>query len=56
MKITIVRHGKTDYNVEGKIQSRRNIPLNDSGRRECKKLKYKMKDMHFDVCFSSPPN
>ena len=54
MKIVLVRHGKTDYNVECKTQGRINIPLNDSGRREVQKLKYKMKDMDFDICFSTP--
>lgn len=54
MKITMIRHGKTDYNIDGKIQGRINIPLSDSGRREVKRLKYKIKDTSFDVCFSSP--
>lgn len=53
MKVTIIRHGQTDYNYEGKIQGRSNIPLNDAGRRDCKKLKYNIKDEQFDICFSS---
>lgn len=54
MKVTIVRHGQTEYNYLGKLQGRSNIPLNDTGRRECNKLKQKLKDEHFDVCFTSP--
>ena len=29
MKLYIIRHGQTDWNVEGKIQGRQDIPLND---------------------------
>lgn len=54
MKITIVRHGETDYNKNNILQGRSNISLNDAGRRQCKRLKYKLKDEKFDICFSSP--
>lgn len=54
MKITVVRHGQTEYNLQKKIQGRKNIPLSDTGRRECKKLKYEIKEQNFDICFSSP--
>lgn len=53
MKVTIIRHGQTEYNYLGKLQGRSNIPLNDTGRRECNKVKHKLKDEHFDVCFTS---
>ena len=53
MKVTIIRHGQTEYNYLGKLQGRSNIPLNDTGRRECHKVKHKLKDEHFDVCFTS---
>ena len=33
MKITLVRHGETDFNKEGKIQGLSNNLLNDTGRR-----------------------
>lgn len=54
MKVTIVRHGKTEYNKLGKIQGLKNISLNDEGREQAKKLKEEIKDKHFDICFSSP--
>ena len=54
MKITLVRHGETDYNRDGKMQGRTNNYLNDEGRRQCKKLRTKLDDKHFDVCYMSP--
>ena len=54
MKITIVRHGQTEANYEGKMQGVRNILMNDTGRRECKRLRDKLKDKKFDVCYTSP--
>ena len=54
MKITLVRHGQTEANYEKIIQGLENIPLNDTGRRQCKKLREKLADKHFDVCYMSP--
>ena len=54
MKITIVRHGQTESNFEGIMQGRSNHLMNDTGRRQCQKLRDKLKDKHFDVCYMSP--
>lgn len=54
MKIVLVRHGTTEYNEKKVLQGKSNIPLNDTGRRECYKLKEQLKDIDFDICFSSP--
>ncbi len=54
MKICLVRHGQTESNFEGVIQGRKNVELNDTGRRQCKKLKEKIKDNHYDFCYMSP--
>lgn len=54
MKICLVRHGETIFNQLGKMQGKKNIPLSDDGRRNCKRLKEKIKDNHYDICFSSP--
>ena len=54
MKITLVRHGETEENYEGKIQGRKNILLNDTGRRQCKRLRERINNKKYDYCYMSP--
>ena len=54
MKITLVRHGETEENFLGNIQGSRNILMNDTGRRQCQRLRLKLQDKHFDYCYMSP--
>lgn len=54
MKITLVRHGQTDDNINGIMQGRRNVLMNDTGRRQCKMLRMKLEKEHFDYCYMSP--
>lgn len=54
MKITLVRHGQTDFNYENKMQGCTNNSLNEEGRRECRKLRESLLDKHFDICYMSP--
>lgn len=54
MKITLVRHGQTESNYLDICQGSSNILLNDTGRRECQRLREKIKDKHYDVCYMSP--
>ena len=54
MKIILVRHGQTEDNFEGIMQGTRNVMMNDTGRRQCKKLREKLSDKKFDVCYMSP--
>ncbi|HVY19904.1 MAG TPA: histidine phosphatase family protein [Bauldia sp.] len=35
--LVFVRHGETDWNVEGRLQGQRDIPLNDRGRGQAKR-------------------
>ena len=54
IEVYLVRHGETDYNRLGKIQGRMNIVLNNRGRRQIRELREILKDVNFDICFSSP--
>lgn len=55
MKIYLVRHGETDYNKDGIMQGQKiNIDLNNTGVRQATKLKNDLKDVKFDLCFTSP--
>ena len=54
MKIGLVRHGQTEENFLQKIQGRENHLLNDTGRRQCLRLKNILKDKHYDYCYMSP--
>lgn len=50
----IMRHGKTDWNEEYKLQGRTDIALNNEGRNMAKLAAEEYKDVHFDVCYCSP--
>ena len=54
MKIALVRHGQTESNYLEICQGVSNILLNDTGRRQCQRLREEIKDKHFDVCYMSP--
>lgn len=54
MVITLVRHGQTDANYLEKIQGLKNNLLNDTGRRQCQRLREQIKDKKYDVCYMSP--
>ena len=54
MKITLVRHGETEKNYQNICQGSTNVLLNDTGRRQCQKLRDKIKDKKYDICYMSP--
>lgn len=54
MKIYLVRHGETDWNLEKRLMGQKEIPLNAHGREQAAELKNKLQDINFDICFSSP--
>lgn len=54
MKIYFTRHGETIWNNEKKIQGRSDIPLNDYGRELAHITAAALKDIPFDVVYSSP--
>lgn len=53
MRVYLIRHGQTDWNVEGKIQGSTDIPLNDMGRRQAACLAKGMERRRVSRVFSS---
>jgi len=58
MKITtlfIIRHGQTDWNLEGKVQGHIDIPLNDEGIKQAQQVAHflKKKNVPFKALYSS---
>lgn len=50
----IMRHGKTDWNEQHKLQGRTDIPLNENGIAMAKKAAEEYRDIHLDICYCSP--
>ncbi|WP_298358625.1 histidine phosphatase family protein [Rhodoblastus sp.] len=44
-RLFFVRHGETDWNVEGRLQGRQDIPLNGVGREQSARAGRKLKDL-----------
>lgn len=54
MKILVVRHGQTDWNVERRVQGRTDVPLNQEGIKQAYVAKEKLKEEKIDLMVSSP--
>ncbi len=52
--IYIVRHGQTEYNINGRFGGRIDVPLNETGIKDAYLVKDKLKDIKFDRVYSSP--
>lgn len=54
MKIYLIRHGQTEWNVIKKLQGWNNSELTEKGIEDAKNLRERLKDIDFDVIYSSP--
>ena len=54
MKLYLVRHGETSWNIERKVQGQTDIPLTETGVRQAEKVREELKDVAFDICYCSP--
>lgn len=50
----IMRHGKTEWNEQHKLQGRTDISLNEAGRIMAENAREEYRDIHFDMCYCSP--
>lgn len=53
MKIYIMRHGETAWNAQNRILGSTDMPLNEKGRGQAREAADKMKDIRFDVIYTS---
>jgi broad specificity phosphatase PhoE len=52
-RFCLIRHGQTDWNVEGRYQGQFDAPLNDIGREQARELGEKLRDLSFAAIYSS---
>ena len=54
MKLILIRHGKTEWNSLNKAAGQVDIPLNDTGRKQARETKEKLKEYKIDLIICSP--
>lgn len=52
-RISTIRHGQTDYNLEKRYAGSIDVPLNEKGIRDAETAAIKLKDFEFDIVISS---
>ncbi|AIY05469.1 hypothetical protein Plano_1504 [Planococcus sp. PAMC 21323] len=53
-RICLIRHGETDWNVQGKIQGKTDIPLNTEGMKQARLCATYLTSSGWDVIITSP--
>lgn len=54
MELYLIRHGETDWNVQGRLQGREDIPLNENGKMQAAACSAALAGVDFSVIYSSP--
>lgn len=54
MEIYLIRHGETDWNLEGKLQGQENIPLNKTGLQQAEACGEALKAVSLQYVLTSP--
>lgn len=54
MRLYIIRHGVTDWNIIRRLQGATDIPLNEEGRELARKTALGMAGIHLDLVITSP--
>jgi alpha-ribazole phosphatase len=52
-ELILIRHGETDWNVEGRYQGQSNVPLNEHGREQARRLAAKLRGVQVAAIYSS---
>ena len=54
MKIILIRHGETTWNIEGRYQGQEDTPLSERGLKQGHLLAEGLRNIPIDLCISSP--
>ena len=54
MLVYLIRHGQTQYNIDGRVQGWLDVPLNDQGREQARRLALRLSAEPIDMVFTSP--
>lgn len=54
MKLYLIRHGETDWNLQGRLQGREDIELNETGILQAKLCGQAFRDKHIKAVVTSP--
>ncbi|PWU68264.1 histidine phosphatase family protein [Gracilibacillus dipsosauri] len=52
--VCLVRHGETDWNAQGKLQGKTDIPLNQNGIKQAEECRSYLQEFDWDLIISSP--
>jgi 2,3-bisphosphoglycerate-dependent phosphoglycerate mutase len=53
LELWLVRHGETDWNLEGRVQGHLDVPLNANGMMQARKLASRLAGQRFEAVYSS---
>jgi broad specificity phosphatase PhoE len=53
LRIYLARHGQTDWNLEGRTQGGKDIPLNETGKQQAQQLKARLTGIPLTTVYSS---